>query len=126
MNQFEDGMINPTQKLRHDPRLLGSCLFGRAKNWWIASLTCKVGSIVVGAVNVLLFPNAKFGAVAVFLIYAAAELSTWRSETFKGMAEAIKRKLDFSDSFGWEISGIEMADLVMDCPPKLRKRISAG
>jgi hypothetical protein len=55
--------------------------------------------------------------------YVASELSAWRTDSFKGSAEAILRKLDFRESFGWGISRDEMADLVVDCPARLRRSI---
>ncbi|MGB9180216.1 MAG: hypothetical protein WCB68_13370 [Pyrinomonadaceae bacterium] len=112
-----------TNNLRHDPRKLVGCLFNRAKKWWIASLLCKVGSIAVGAINVLIFPDVKSGAVAVFLIYVFSEIATWRSDSFKGTAESVLRKLDFKDAFGWDISLADMADLVMNCPASIRRII---
>jgi hypothetical protein len=112
-----------TQGLGHDIREFVGALFRRAKRWWIGSLACKVGSILVGALSVLLFPDLKSGAVFVFLIYIISEVSTWRSDYFKGTAEAVLRKLDFRDSFGWEISRAEIADLIMNCPASIRRRI---
>lgn len=115
--------VNVAQGLRHDPRKLVGCLFQRAKNWWVAALACKFGSIAIGAINVLIFPSAKFGAVLVFLIYVFSEIATWRSDSFKGTAESVLRKLDFRDSFGWEISRAEMADMVMNCPASIRRSL---
>lgn len=115
----------PDQSFRfqHDPRKLVDCLSERAKRWWGATAVIKLFTVIFGAISVLIFPNFKPSVVIVFLLYIASELSTWRSDVFKGSAQAVLRKLDFNNSFAWPISGEEMSDLIVDCPARLRRRI---
>lgn len=114
---------NQSPRFQHDPRKLVDCLSRRAKRWWGATAAIKTFAVIFGAISVLIFPNFKSSAVIVFLLYIASELSTWRSDAFKGTAQAVLRKLDFSNSFDWPISAEEMSDLIVDCPSRLRKRI---
>ncbi len=114
---------SPPLRFQHDPRKLVDCLSERAKRWWGATAVIKVFSVSLGAISVLLFPGFKSAAVIIFLLFIAAELAAWRSDSFKSSAQAVLRKLDFSDSFGWGISREEMSDLIVDCPSRLRKRI---
>src|SRR5687767_4768113 len=99
-------------KFKHDPRRLVNCLFKRAKRWLILVNVSKTCSVLLGVISALSFPNWPLTPVLVFLLYVLAELSTWRSESFKRSAEAVLRKLDFWNSFGWEISNEEMSDLI--------------
>jgi hypothetical protein len=116
-------MVLPRARFQHDPRKLVDCLSERAKRWWGVTALIKVCSVSLGTLSVLIFPSFKSSAVIVFLLYIASELATWRSDVFKGSAQAVLRKLDFSDSFGWEISRAEMSDLIVDCPSRLRRKI---
>jgi hypothetical protein len=108
---------------KHDPRRLSTCLLNRSKKWWIATTATKVGSVVVGALSVILFPTFKLTAILLFLLYVASEVFAWRTDSFKGSAQSVLRKLDFWDSFGWPISREEMSDLIVGCPARLRKQI---
>lgn len=110
-------------RFQHDPRKLVDCLSERAKRWWGVTALIKVCSVTLGTVSVLVFPSFKSSAVIIFFLYIASELATWRSDVFKSSAQAVLRKLDFSDSFGWEISRAEMSDLVVDCPSRLRRKL---
>lgn len=110
-------------RFQHDPRKLVDCLSERAKRWWGVTAVIKVSSVTLGTLSVLLFPSFKSSAVIVFLLYIASELATWRSDVFKSSAQAVLRKLDFSDSFGWAISRAEMSDLIVDCPSRLRRKL---
>jgi hypothetical protein len=99
------------------------CLFVRSRGWWIISNASRASSIVAGVASVLVFPKFEASAIIIFLLYVLSELSSWRSDAFKRSAEAVLRKLDFRDSFGWEITHEEMSDLVVDCPSRLRRRV---
>lgn len=110
-------------ELKHDPRKLLDALLKRTKKWWGAALLCKVGVMLLGALNVFIFPNVRYGSLVVTFIYVASELCQWRSDSFKGLAQSLQRKVDFRNSFGWEISGAEMSDLLMDTPANIWRPI---
>jgi hypothetical protein len=117
--------MSPTQpsRFQHDPRKLVDCLSERAKRWWGATAVIRICAVILGGLSVLVFPKFKSAAVIVFILYIASEFATWRSDAFKSSAQAILRKLDFGDSFGWVISREEMSDLIVNCPARLRRRI---
>jgi len=108
---------------QHDPRKIADMLFVRANSFWLLALACKSVSVLLGALLVLLFPNAKFSYLPITVVYILGEIFSWRSDNFKSAAQTILRKLDFRDSFGWEISGEEMSDIIMSLPSKIRKSI---
>lgn len=110
-------------ELKHDPRKLLDALFVRTKAWWGAALLCKVGVVLLGALNIFVFPGVRYGSLVLTLFYITSELCQWRSDSFKGSAQSLQRKVDFRNSFGWEISGAEMSDLLMDTPAKIWRRI---
>lgn len=116
-------MVDENEVRRHRARALSRALYDRSKRWWWSSLACKVGVFIVGTIVVLWAPGWKSSAVLIFLIYLASELSLLRSDSFKGRAETIVRKLDFEESFGWNISGAEMSDFEMRSPARLRKNL---
>jgi len=107
----------------HDPRKLGRCLLNRSNRWWVATTVAKIGSVVFGALSVILFPTFRITAVLLFILYLASELFAWRSDSFKASAQSVLRKLDYLDSFGWPITREEMSDLVIACPKRLRRTI---
>jgi hypothetical protein len=98
-------------------RALDDC----AKWWWGASLTLKALGFATG---ILIFlPVAQEPLpflVAAFTILA--ELTTVRSDSLKGMAQGVRRKLDLQDSFGWEIPSTEFSDLLVRCPQSVKAR----
>jgi hypothetical protein len=113
----------PPVQLQHDPRKVVEALLARANRLWMFALGCKAGSVLLGSLLIILLPNAKFSYIPVAIVYLASELLSWRSDSFKGTAQTIHRKLDFMNSFGWEISGKEMSDHLMGLPKKMRKAI---
>src|SRR5258708_28366333 len=92
-----------------------------AKWWWGASLTLKALGFATG---ILIFlPVAQEPLpflVAAFTILA--ELTTVRSDSLKGTAQGVRRKLDLQDSFGWEIPSTEFSDLLVRCPQSVKAR----
>ena len=116
-------MIQNGPKFKHDPRRLVDCLFSRAKRWLILVNLSRACSVLLGITSAFLFSTWTLTPVVVFMLYVLSEVATWRSEAFKRSAETVLRKLDFWDSFAWEISSEEMSDFVIDCPSRLRKKI---
>jgi hypothetical protein len=116
-------MVDEHEVRRHRARALSRALYDRSKRWWWTSLACKVSVFVVGTIVVLWAPGWKSSAVLIFLIYLASELALLRSDSFKGRAETIVRKLDFEESFDWKISGAELYDYELRSPKRLRKNL---
>jgi hypothetical protein len=109
--------------LKHDPRKLCYAYFSLAKRWWGAALLCKLCIIIIGALVIWLSIFSKFTPFLAFALTITSEWFAWRSDKTKAIAESLLRKLDYRDSFGWEISKSELSDVLARTPAKLRKRI---
>lgn len=112
-------------RLQHDPRALSAILFDRAKRFWAEALFCQAG-VFGGALSLIWVQDERWRAV---LTGAALVLSvvSWallrRRDAAKSSAEALLRKLDLKDSFGWEISRAEMSDLLAELPRRVAKTL---
>lgn len=116
-------MTDSTGKLKHDPRKLCNAYFSIAKRWWGAALLCKLSVIVIGALVVWLSILSKPAPFVIFILTVISEWLLWRSDKAKGIAESLLRKLDFRDSFGWEISKAEISDILARASAKIRSSI---
>ena|SRR6266496_5258477 len=116
-------MVNTTADYKHDARALSRELSDIAKRWLAASLSCKLLAFVLGAVAIFLSAFSQQAPFLVATLSVTAELFMLRSDSLKGTAEAIRRKVDQQESFGWNISRAEMSDLLVKTPTKLRKKI---
>ena len=110
----------------YDPRLLDQALFQEAKIWWVISTICR---LIVYMFSILIifwgiWPEIS-PLVATFLSITS-ELLLWQSDRVKDISERLLRKLDMHDSFGWEISGAEMSDLLLDVSKRTRMRAHNG
>lgn len=108
----------------YDPFALAAALDRCAKWWWSASLTFKILGFAFG---LLILP---FSAETIPLVIAAltvlSEVTSYRSEAIRSRGQVIRRRLDFQDSLGWQISNAEFSDLLMRCPRSVRNRASTG
>ena len=116
-------MANIQTEYKHDARVLARELYDIAKGWLAVSLLCKLLAFMVGAVAIFLSAFSQQAPFFVAILSAAAELLVLRSDTYRGIAEAVRRKVDLQESFGWNISRAEMSDLLVKTPSKIRKRI---
>lgn len=110
-------------RLRHDPRKLCNTYFSLAKWWWGAALLCKASVILISAAVIWFSVLSKFSPFLAFALTLTSEFFAWRSDRAKSIAETLLRKLDYRDSFGWEISKSELSDVLARASAKLRKRI---
>src|ERR1700679_4041625 len=95
-------MESPVMNAAPNQFALARALDDCAKRWWGASLTLKALGFATG---ILIFlPVAQEPLpffVAAFSILA--ELTIVRSDTLKGIAQRVRRRLDLQDAFGWNI-----------------------
>jgi hypothetical protein len=101
-----------TKELKHDPITLCERFYSQAKWWWGASLICKFIVIVVGALAIYLSVFSKIVPFFVFTFTITSEWFVWRSDKDKGVAESLRRKLDFRDSFEWDIPKPDISDIL--------------
>jgi hypothetical protein len=118
-------MVNTSNQVKHNPRALCQVYFTLAKRWARFSFICKLAGFLVGVLTVLLPLVPAYVPVLVFMLAMIADWLAWRSDTNKGTAEALLRKLDGRDSFGWPISRAELSDLLMRSPSKVDKLVVA-
>jgi hypothetical protein len=109
--------------LRHDPRKLCKAYLSLAKRWWGAMLVSKAALILVSAVFIWLSVLSKFSPFLALALTLSAEYCAWRSDKAKALGETLLRKLDYRDSFGWEISKSELSDVLARTSKKLRRQI---
>jgi len=113
------------KSLNHNPRALCQAYFELAKTWSIAAISCKIMVFFVGILAVLLPLIPGYTPFLITVLAVTSELFSWRSDVNKGTAEALLRKLDARDSFGWAISNAEMSDLLMRSPSNVDKLVCA-
>lgn len=116
-------MVN--KRLKSDPRALCQAYFELAKKWSIAALWCKFLVFFVGILAVLLPLIPRYTPFLIIFLEILSELFLWRSDVNKGTAEALLRKLDARNSFGWAISNAEMSDLLIRSPSNVDRLVFA-
>ncbi|MEG3909625.1 hypothetical protein QT979_17430 [Microcoleus sp. w2-18bC1] len=104
-----------------DLQPLSQAYFELAKKWWWLSISCKFFVFLVGLTSALLVIFPIYAPFLAAILEIASEISLWRSDTIKDIAEALRRKLDARDSFGWSISNTELSDLYIKTPDSLHK-----
>jgi hypothetical protein len=109
----------------YDPRSLDRALFELSKKWWLFALLCKLVVFVVSVVVILAGVIPQVAPFIAIVLSIAAELLLWQSDRTKDTAEALLRKLDAYDSFGWQISGTEMSDLLVQVPSRIKSRLTS-
>lgn len=118
-------MAKQPSKLKHDLQGICQAYSTLAKRWARVAFGCKLIGFVIGILAVLLPLLPVYAALLVFGLSVIADLVAWRSDTYKSTAEALRRKLDGQDAFGWEISKAEISDLFVRSPSNLDKLVIA-
>ncbi len=114
-------MAKPVSNFRYDPRTLCQAYFELAKRWMIAAISSKILIFLFGLLSIFLPIIPSYAPFIITLFSIASDLFTWRSDMIKGTSEALLRKLDYWDSFGWAMSKAEMSDILMRSPTNLYK-----
>ena len=89
-------------------------------------MSARLVSPILGAVLVIwnFLPSAT--PLIGLSLALAAELTTWRADVLKSCAESWLRKLDLYDSFNWEVTAEEQADVIADLSRRQRDRFLAN
>jgi hypothetical protein len=105
----------------HNPKLLRDELFSACKWWLSGSVILKFMIFAVGATSIWfsVIPNEAPYVVGVLMV--GAELAMWKSDRLRCSAEALHRKLDFENSFGWQITPAEISDILARSPCDLER-----
>jgi hypothetical protein len=118
-------MANTSNQVKQNPRALCQVYFTLAKRWARFSFISKLIGFLVGVLTVTIPLVPTYAPVFVFVLAVLADWLAWRSEAYKGIAEALLRKLDGHDSFGWALSKAELSDLLMRSPLRVDKLVVA-
>jgi hypothetical protein len=103
----------------HNPELLRDALFKRCKGYWAAGLSVNLLVFVLGTFVIFGPDCAKWVALAALFLKVVAEGLLWYSDHWKGLAQALHRKLDLENALGWTITKSELADLLARFTGKL-------
>lgn len=107
-------------------RALSNYYFTLTKKWWAATWYLRFAVFIIGIIAVL-FPSISiYITIFIGILSFASELSNVKSNSNKGVAEGFLRKLDLRDSFGWEISNLELADAVVSLSKKAKAQLTSG
>lgn len=107
-------------------RALSNYYFTLTKRWWAATWYLKFAVFIIGIIAVL-FPNISiYITIFIGILSFLSEIANVKSNGNKGIAEGFLRKLDLRDSFGWEISNLEIADAVVGLSKKAKAQLTSG
>ncbi len=99
-----------------NPRAISVVLLDQAKRFWGWSLAVGIIGPLFGLASSFAPSSISLAPVvapSILVVLAmVAEALQWRSDAVKDVAEALLRKLDLQDSFGWSISRREVSDLL--------------
>lgn len=97
---------------QYNLELLRNSLFARCKALWGTGLVVKFLVFALGTVVVFVPVHAKAVALLGLILAGLSEFLQWLSDRWKGAAQQLHRKLDFENSFGWQITDREMKDFL--------------
>jgi hypothetical protein len=97
---------------RLDPQYIRENLSSESKRLWGLGLTGKAIIFLLGLASILFDWNIKSSGVLFLVIIIFTEAALWGADIRRGVAQSLHRKLDFADSFGWEVSKDEVANLL--------------
>lgn len=116
--------MNPSpQELLFNMRLVSKSLYDGAKFWWGSGLLLKVIAAGLGVTFVFVNQSSALTSASVVCAAIFSELCQWRSDVLKGRAEALKRKIESADGFGWNLSGKDISDSLAKISARTRAKI---
>jgi hypothetical protein len=96
----------------HNVDEIRNAVYARCKRWLAVALSLKGLLFAGGTLTVLSSVDSLIAPLVIAALAAASELAMWRSDFVKGVAEAVQRKLDFENSFGWHITNADLRDVL--------------
>jgi len=107
-------------------RLVNKNQFIYAKRMWLVSIGIKVIMYLLGVIAIFLFASSGFWPVLLLVLAILSEIFQVISDDKKNNAEALLRKLDINQSFGYQISEADMLDIIYAAPRKTKKKLREG
>jgi len=96
----------------HNVDEIRNTVYARCKRWLAVALSLKGLLFAGGTLTVLTSVDSLIAPLVIAALAAASELAMWRSDFVKSVAEAVQRKLDFENSFGWRITNADLRDVL--------------
>lgn len=106
-------------------RQLSISFFELAKQWWNASLWFKILTVILSLIVILFGQIPQLAPFIAAILSITSELLAWRSDKIKRTADSLLGKLDLADSFGWELSGKEVSDLLVQTPKSIKSNLNS-
>lgn len=103
-------------------RLLMAAQFDEAKRWWLWANVSRLLVVIVTVFSLFWKEWLDWIWLLPAGLTVTHSLSQWRADTLQGKADAITRKLEFQDGFGWKISEQDKADLILEVSDKVKKK----
>lgn len=110
----------------YNPWSLCQSLDDNAKFWWGVAISSKVVGFFVGVLAVVLNWPSKPMPFVLAALALLSEAFSYRSDSVRGQAQALRRKLDLKDGLGWELSNAELSDLIVRCPASVKEKTRIG
>lgn len=111
--------------MSYNPDTLCREVYDLAKGYYNKSIGCKLGVYLTGVLSLFVHDKYSIAPIVALLFVILSEFFQFMSDKYKGIAESLRRKLDFFASFGWKISTKEVSDTLLKLPWSLQKKISS-
>lgn len=108
-----------------NPDILCREVYDLAKGYYNKSLGCKLAIYVTGVTSLFVHDQYSITPLIALFFVIMSEVFLFLSDKYKGVAESLRRKLDFFHSFGWLVSPKEITDILLKLPWKLQQKISS-
>ncbi len=95
--------------------------FAEAKQWWFRANVSRILVVIITTASLLWKGQSEWIWMLAALLTAAYVVLQWRSDALHGKAEVVRRKLDFQNGLGWEISEQEKAEMFIEASRAARK-----
>lgn len=109
----------------NNPDILCQKVYDLAKYHYNRSVFCKFLVYVVGVIGIFVTDTYSVVPVVALLLIVLSEFLQYRSDTYKGIAESLRRKLDFMHSFGWSIPKKDLTDVLLELPQHIEEKVKA-
>ena len=108
-----------------NPDILCQKVYDLAKYHFNRSVFCKFLVYIVGVAGIFITDTYSLIPVVALILIILSEFLQYKSDTYKGIAESLRRKLDFMHSFGWSIPKKDLTDILLELPQHIDDEVQA-
>ena len=87
--------------------------FAEAKRWWFWANVLKLSVVIITTVSIVEKEQPEWIWILTALLTATYVVLQWNTDALQGKAEVVRRKFDFQNGLGWEITEQEKAALLI-------------